>query len=77
MTHTSESSWMPDGEKSGHDTLSNEDFDLNQQNKPVKAVVGVALLVVLALVLSRMHPAPHEIANPPVTTGQVTGTNAR
>jgi hypothetical protein len=75
----SKTSWMPDSEKSGHDTpsYSGEDFDINQQGKPVKAVIGVALLVVLALVLSRMHPVPHEITDPSVTTGQTTGTIAR
>ncbi|MGL5168620.1 MAG: hypothetical protein ACRC9K_22290 [Afipia sp.] len=76
MTRTPETGWMPDSEKSGHDTPPGEDFDINQQGKPMKTVIGVALLVVLALVLSRMHPAPHEIADPSVTTGQVTDMNA-
>ncbi len=42
-----------------------EDFHLTQRNKPLKAIIGVALLVALALILARMHPAPHEIQNPP------------
>lgn len=77
MTRTSETGWMPDSEKNGRDTpaRSSEDFDINQQGKPVKAIVGVAILVVLALILSRMNPAPHEISDPSVTTGQ--STNAR
>jgi hypothetical protein len=79
MTRTSESSWTPDGEKRGHNTPlhSSEDFDSNQRSKPMKAIIGVVLLVVLALILSRMNPAPHEISDPSVTTGQATGTDAR
>lgn len=51
----------------------------NQQGKPVKALIGVALLVVLTLVLSRMHPAPHEISSDPdtTTTSQTTGAVIR
>lgn len=70
---TSESGWIPDREPSGRKTpaYSREKFDLNQQGKPVKAIVGVCLLVVLALILSRMNPVPHEItADPSMTTGQ-------
>lgn len=79
MTRTSETGWTPDSEKSGHDTpsYSGKDFDVNQQGKPVKAVIGVAVLVVLALILSRMNPVPHEMSDPSVTTGQTTGTIAR
>ncbi len=79
MTRISETGWIPDSEKSGHGTPveSGKDFDLNQQGKPMKAVIGVALLVVLALILSRMNPVPHEISDPSVTTGQATGTNDR
>lgn len=79
MTRTSETGWMPEGGKRGHDTPVNsgEDFDLNQQGKPVKTIIGVALLVVLALVLSQMHPVPHQIAAPSVTMRQMTGAIAR
>lgn len=79
MTRTSGRSWISDSEKSNYDAAakSSEDFDANQQSKPMKAIIGVALLVVLALVLSRMHPVPHEISDPSVTTGQATDTNAR
>ena len=77
MIRTSETGWTPHGEKSDRDTPSGQDFDSNQQGKPMKAIIGVVLLVVLAVVLSRMHPVPHEIADPSVTTGQTTGTIAR
>jgi len=79
MTRTSETGWMPESEKRGHDTPVNsgEDIGLNQRGKPVKTVIGVVLLVVLALALSRMHPVPHEMSDPSVTTGQTTGTIAR
>ena len=42
-----------------------ENFESCQRNKPMKAMVGVGLLVVLALILAHMHPVPHEIQNPP------------
>lgn len=79
MTRTSETGWMPERENRGHDTPVNsgEDIGLNQRGKPVKTVIGVVLLVVLALALSRMHPVPHEISDPSGTAGQVTGTNTR
>ena len=79
MTRRSETGWMPDSKRSGHDTpsYSSKDFDINQQSKPMKAVIGVAVLVILALVLSRMHPAPHEVSDPSVTAAHTTGTIAR
>lgn len=73
MTRTSETNWMPDSDKSGQDRPpSGKEFDTNQKGKPMKTVIGVTVLLVLALVLSRMHPAPHEIADPSVTTGSIT-----
>lgn len=80
MTHVSGSSWRPERENGGTGApiKAREDFDHNQRGKPIKAVIGVALLVILALALSRMHPVPHDAANPPsITTGQATGTDAR
>lgn len=74
MTRT-HSSWTSDGPDSPPETAS--DFDRRHEGKSVKAVIGVVLLVVLALVLSRMHPVPHEIPDPSVTTGQASGASIR
>jgi hypothetical protein len=50
----------------------------NQQGKPVKALIGIALLVVLAVVLARMNPAPHETTSAPAwTTNQTTGSGVK
>ena len=59
--------WASDKDKRGYADAPDiyESFEFSQRNKPLKAVIGVALLVALALVLARMHPAPHEIQNPP------------
>jgi hypothetical protein len=79
MSRTSEN-WMPDSHKPGADVspFSKSDFDSRQQGKPMKAIIGIGLLVVLALVLSRMHPAPHDIQNnSAMTTGQAIGVTPR
>lgn len=71
--------WSSDRKKGGYDEpiQTSEEFEY-QQGKPIKALIGVALLVVLALVLARMNPAPHEAStDPAVTTGQTTGSSAR
>lgn len=71
--------WSSDGKKGGYDdpVQASEGFEY-QQGKPVKALIGIALLVVLALVFSRMHPAPHDMSgNSAVTTGQTTGSTTR
>lgn len=71
--------WTTADKKRGYDepAQTSDDF-AHQRGKPIKAVIGVAVLVVLALVLSRMNPAPHEVSNTPaMTTGQTTGTSAR
>jgi hypothetical protein len=59
--------WASDKDKRGYADAPDvyEDFHFTQRNKPLKAMIGVALLVALALILARMHPAPHEIQNPP------------
>lgn len=80
MTHVPGRSWTSDDEKDGYNAqaATNEGFGSKHQDKPVKAVIGIALLVILALALSRMNPAPHDISNnPSITTGQSTGTDAR
>lgn len=65
------------GASNGKPVRTTEKFEY-QQGKPIKALIGVALLVVLALVLARMNPAPHETsANPAITTGQTTGSITR
>lgn len=64
--------WTSDGPDAPAETA--RDFDRRHEGKSVKAVIGVVVLVVLALVLSRMHPAPHEISDPSSTTGQTSGT---
>lgn len=79
MSRMSGSDWMSDGKKGVYDepAQTGEEFEY-QQGKPIKALVGIALLVVLAVALARMNPAPHETSNTPaITTGQTTGTGTR
>lgn len=79
MNRMSGSDWMSDGKKGVSDepAQASEEFAY-QQGKPVKALIGIALLVVLAVALARMSPAPHDVSNnPAITTGQTTGTSAR
>lgn len=71
---------MPDDKQDGYDepASTSEDFELSQEGKPIKALIGVAVVVVLALVLSRMNPAPHEISNTPAaTSGLATDADSR
>lgn len=80
MTHMPGSSWVPDDKQDSYDKPAsiNEDFEYRQEGKPVKAVIGVAILVVLALILSRMNPAPHDMSNTPAaTSGLATGADSR
>lgn len=78
MTRT-HNGWTSDG--TGHNLETPPetpgDFDRRHEGKSIKTVIGVALLVVLALLLSRMHPVPHEISDPSATTGQTSGANTR
>ncbi len=79
MAFTTGNDWSSEGKKGGYDEpiQTGEEFEY-QQGKPVKALIGVALLVVLAVVLARMGPTPHEVSNTPaVTTGQTTGSSTR
>ncbi|MES2602525.1 MAG: hypothetical protein V4602_17125 [Pseudomonadota bacterium] len=70
--------WSSDSKKGGYDEPIQTSEEFDQQGKPIKALIGVALLVVLALVLARMSPVPHEVStNPAVTTGQTTGPSVR
>ncbi len=59
--------WASDKNKRGYADAPDiyENFEFSQRNKPLKAMIGVALLVALALILARMHPVPHEIPAPP------------
>ena len=71
--------WSSDGKKGVYDepVKTSEQFE-HQRGKPIKALIGVALLVVFALLLSRMNPASHEaFTSPAVTTGQTTGSATR
>lgn len=80
MTRLSGNSWTPNESRESYDTPTqpNGDIGSNQQGKPIKTVIGIAVLVVLALVLSRMNPVPHDTANAPsITTGQAVDANAR
>lgn len=67
MALISGNKWASDKDKRGYADAPDiyENFELSQRNKPLKAMIGVALLVALALILARMHPVPHEIPNPP------------
>lgn len=79
MNRKSGGDWMSDGKKGAYDepVQTSEEFEY-QQGKPIKALIGIALLVVLAVALARMNPAPHEVSNTPaITTGQTTGAGAR
>lgn len=80
MNRMSGSGYMSDGKKSRYDepTKASDVFDDTQRGKPLKAVIGVILLAVLAIVLARMNPAPHESRSPsaPITQ-QTTGASAR
>lgn len=72
MTRIPESNWLSDLDRGDVRTSDrNEDFGPNNQGKPLKAVIGVAILVVFALILSHMNPVPHDTPNQ-TTTGQST-----
>jgi hypothetical protein len=72
MVHT-RSGWTSDDTEGDLEAPSaaTSNFEQRHEGKPIKTMIGVVLLIVLALVLSRMHPAPHEISDPSATTGQV------
>ncbi len=78
--NASENSWTTDTGDS--DTKQperpNKGFVSHGMGKPMKTVIGIGLLVVVALALSRMHPVPHDVPKVPSwTTGQAAGTDAR
>ena len=78
MTLTSGNDWSSGDKKSVYDEPVATDGFENQQGKPVKALIGIALLVVLAVVLARMNPAPHETTSAPAwTTNQTTGSGVK
>lgn len=72
MALMSGNDWSSDGKNGAREEPVRTSELENQLGKPVKALIGIALLVVLALVLARMHPAPHEISGDlgMTTTGQ-------
>ncbi|MEH2514152.1 hypothetical protein V1291_005506 [Nitrobacteraceae bacterium AZCC 1564] len=67
MALISGNKWASDKDKRGYRDAPDiyENFEFSQRNKPLKAMIGVALLVAIALILARMNPVPHEIPNPP------------
>jgi len=47
-------------------------------DKSIKTLIGIALLIVFAVVLARMNPAAHETSSVPAwTTSQTIGSAAR
>lgn len=78
MALMSENDRTSGSRKSGYnETATTSDFK-NQQGKPFKALIGVVLLVVFAVVLAWMNPAQHETsAVPSWSTGQTTGAGAK
>lgn len=78
MTLMSGNDWPSDGKKSAYDEPTGTSKFENQQGKPVKALIGIVLLVVFAVILARMNPVPHETASTPAwTTNQTTGSGTR
>ncbi|CAN5223012.1 hypothetical protein BH10PSE10_BH10PSE10_07030 [soil metagenome] len=78
--NASENSWTTDTED--YDTKQperpNKNFESRELGKPMKTVIGIGLLVVVALALSRMHPVPHDVPDVPSwTTGQAAGADVR
>lgn len=67
--------WTSLRENAGYDasSQSREDFEHSHRDKPIKAIIGIVVLMVLALVFSRMNPAPHNVSTTPAATGQTTG----
>ena len=74
MSRTSENEWTPDDHRSGEAAFQPaRDFELRQRGKPLKTVIGVGILAIIALVLTLMHPVPHDVPDVPAwTTGQAT-----
>ena len=79
MSRTSENGWAAGGHQSGDMPCQpDNDFRSRQSGKPMKTVIGVGLLAVVALVLSLMHPVPHDIPDGPSwTTGPAADPDAR
>lgn len=78
MALISNDRWSSDEKKTAYDDATGTgDFE-NQQGKSVKALIGIVLLVVFAIILARMNPAPHDSTSAPrSTTNQTTGSGAR
>lgn len=78
MTVMSENDRSADNKTGVHDKPAGLNDFKNQQGKPVKALIGIALLVLFAIVLARMNPVPHEsISAPAWTANQTTGSGAK
>ena len=76
MALMSENDRTSGSRKSGYNETATTSNFKNQQGKPFKALIGVVLLVVLAVVLAWMNPAQHETsAVPSWSTGQTTETD--
>lgn len=77
--HASEDGRVADGHPRRHGPVpSDNSFQTRQSGKSIKTVIGVGLLAVVALVLARMHPVPHDIPDiPSWATEQPADSNAR
>ena len=56
----------------GEDRPRSAPFIDSQRNKPLKAMIGLMVLIVCALVLSRIDHAPHDIVPLPAATADHT-----
>jgi hypothetical protein len=75
--HVSEDGRVADGHPRRH-SQSDNSFQTRQSGKSIKTVIGVGLLAIVALVLARMHPVPHDIPDiPSWATEQPADSNAR
>lgn len=71
MTQITGKGWVPDSHRTDYDDdpdQTTEEFEYNQRGKPLKAAIGVAVLVVLALMISHFGPVTQENSNSPAMT---------
>lgn len=71
MTHIAGDGWISDKAKNtdvDDPQSSSKDFHHKQQGKTMKAAIGIAILVVVALVLSWVHPVSHSSSPSIITT---------
>ncbi|MBI3700376.1 MAG: hypothetical protein HY242_08020 [Afipia sp.] len=43
---------------------TSDDFEFNQSGKPIKAVIGLGILVAFGIALTFFHPASHSASTP-------------